>query len=278
MHHLKFLRLGAATAIVGLAAFASGSAVAADEVNMWDGQWHADAILYGWVPFIYSTVQLPAAAGGGTDTVETQPSQYLKHIKGGVLFDGSVRKGDWSIWTDFVFLNLQASPSHTKEIGLPGGNASLPVTLNIEGGLRAAIWTLAPSYTLMNNDIGTLDVLAGLRYISLRINLAYQFTAPPLPLNRGGGFWPTTDSTDGIVGVKGALRLSHDGKWFLPYEADGGAGSSTWSWNAFLGVGYHFHWGDVVLAGRNLTYHRTGDVALEQARLTGPLLGATMRW
>ncbi|MGC1389163.1 MAG: hypothetical protein WA807_14220, partial [Steroidobacteraceae bacterium] len=192
--------------------------------------------------------------------------------------DGSVRKGDWSVWTDLVFLNLQASPSHTKEIGLPGGLPSLPVIFNSDVGLRAAIWTLAPSYTVMNNDIGTLDVLAGIRYVSLRFSFAYNFTAPPTPLNRGGGIWPTSDSTDAIVGVKGTLRLSSDGKWYLPYEADGGAGTSTWNWNAFLGVGYHFHWGDVVLAGRNITYHRTGDLALESARMTGPILGAVMRF
>jgi hypothetical protein len=34
----------------------------------------------------------------------------------------------------------------------------------------------------MNNDVGTLDVLAGLRYTSTRISLAYQFTAPSTPL------------------------------------------------------------------------------------------------
>ena len=28
----------------------------------------------------------------------------------------------------------------------------------------------------------------------------------------------------GIIGVAGALRLSDDGKWYMPYEADFGAG------------------------------------------------------
>jgi hypothetical protein len=278
MQHVRLLKLGVAAFIAGMGAFTAGSAAAADDVNMWDGQWHADAVVYGWVPFIYPTVQLPPAAGGGTDTPEIQPSQYVKHIKGGVLFDGSVRKGDWSIWTDLVFLNLQASPSHTKEIGLPGGLPTLPVIFNAEAGLRAAVWTLAPSYTVMNNDIGTLDILAGIRYVSMRVNFAYDFTAPPTNLNRGGGLWPQLDTTDGIVGVKGTLRLSQDGKWYLPYEADGGAGTSSWNWNAFLGVGYHFHWGDLLLGGRNLTYHRTGEVALEQVRMTGPFFGAAMRW
>ncbi|MGO9515401.1 MAG: hypothetical protein ACLP2F_17420 [Steroidobacteraceae bacterium] len=67
----------------------------------------------------------------------------------------------------------------------------------------------------MNNDVGTLDVMVGLRYTSVRVSLAYEFTAPPLPIMVGGGFWPTTDSTDGLVGIKGALRVPNQAKWFL---------------------------------------------------------------
>jgi hypothetical protein len=131
---------------------------------------------------------------------------------------------------------------------------------------------------VMNNDVGTLDVLAGLRYTSVRISLAYPFTAPPTPLMVGGGSWLTRDSTDGIVGLKGALRLSRDGKWFLPYEAYIGDGNKNWQYNATLGVGYHFHWGDVSLAVRNLTYQVSDSPVLEKVRMTGPAIGAAFHW
>ena len=277
MQHVKLQNRAIAAAILGFAAFASGSA-SAEDVNMWDGTWHADALAYAWVPFIYMTVQLPPAAGGGTQTSEVQPSQYVKHIKGGVLFDGSVRKGDFSIWSDFVFLNLQATPSVTKHIGFPGGNVSLPVNFDFDAGLRAAIFTLAPTYTLMNNDIGNLDILAGARYTSVRVNLAYQITAPPLPISRGGGFWPQRNSTDFIMGVKGMFRLTHDGKWYVPYEGDIGDGDRNWQWNAYLGVGYHFHWGDVTLGCRNFSLNGQSGQRIDSVRLTGPLLGALMRF
>ena len=285
MQDIQKLRFGIAAFILGLGALASARAPAqdviavADGVNMWDGQWHFEVSPYAWVPFIYVTTQLPPIAGGGNPTTEIQPSQYLKYLKGGVLFEGSVRKGDWSIWTDLVFLNLQNSPTHEREVGLPGGSPSLVVTRSIDLGFRAAIWTLAPTYTVMNNDVGTLDVLAGLRYTSVRVSLAYEFTVPQFPaIMKGGGFWPTTDSTEGIIGVKGALRLSHDGKWFAPYEADVGDGNKNWSYNAFVGAGYHFHWGDVTLGVRNLTYNLSDRPILEKARLTGPVLGASFRW
>jgi hypothetical protein len=284
MQNMRLLKLRIVAIILGLGALAPSGVSAADVpvtnegVNMWDGQWHFDATMYAWVPWMYTTVQLPPIAGGGSQTIDTQPSQYLKYVQLGGFFDGTLRKGDWSLWTDLVYMNLQGSSTHTREIGLPGGNVTLPVIRTIDSGLRAAIWTLAPAYTVMNNDIGTLDVLVGLRYTSVRVSLAYQFTAPPTPLMQGGGFWPTADSTDGLIGIKGFLRLSSDGKWYLPYEADVGDGNKNWQYNAMLGVGYHFHWGDISLAARNLTYEISGRPILDKIRMTGPVLGATFRW
>lgn len=284
MQRIKCRRFGIAAVMTSLGALAAASAAAQDVIavangiNMWDGEWHFDSTLYGWVPWIYTTLQLPAIAGGGNPTIETQPSQYLKHVESGALFEGTIRKGDWSLWTDLVYLNLQASPTYTRQIGLPGGNLTLPVILTVDAGLREAIWTLAAGYTIMNNDIGTLDVLVGLRYSSVRVSVAYEFTAPPTPLMQGGGFWPNTDFTDGLVGIKGALRLSANGKWLLPYEADVADGNNNWQYNLMAGVGYRFQWGDVTLAVRNLTYHFSDRPLLEKLRMTGPVIGATFRW
>ncbi len=284
MQHVKFPKRGVAGFILGFGVLAAGSAAAQDViavangVNMWDGQWHVEASPYGWLPWMYTTVQLPPIAGGGNPTIETQPSQYLKHVNLAAFLDGTLRKGDWAIWTDLVYLNLSANPTHERQIGLPGGLPTLSVTRTIDVGVRASIWTLAPSYTVMNNDLGTLDVMVGLRYTSLAISLSYEFTAPPLPIMVGGGFWPKADFTDGLIGVRGSLRLSGDGKWYLPYEADVADGNKNWQNNEFLGIGYHFHWGDVSLAVRNLTYQLSDRPILEKVRMTGPVIGATLRW
>jgi hypothetical protein len=276
MQYHSSLKLLAAALIVSSGALVSGAA-AADEVNMWDGAWRFDATIYAWVPWVYTTVQLPPAAGGGNPTIETSPSQYLKYVRGVLFLEGTVRKGDWALWTDLVHLYLRASPSKYRDIVLPGGDATLPVALDLNTGLRGTIWTLAPSYTVLRNDTATLDVMAGIRYTTLSVSIDYQLTAPPI-LARAGGFWPSTSSTDGLIGVRGSVRLSKDGHWFMPYEADIGSGSGNWQWNAILGVGYQFRWGDVTLGLRNLTYNRTGNVDLEKVRQTGPTLGATFRW
>jgi hypothetical protein len=277
MKHAKVPHLTLAALILAFGASASRGAHAED-VNMWDGQWHADVEVNGWIPWLYTTAQLPPIAGGGNPTIETQPSDYLKYVKATIQFDGSVRKGDWSLWTDLVYLNLQTSPTHVRVITLPDGEPIGSLTRSLDGDVRAAIWTLAPTYTVMNNDVGTLDVLVGLRYSDFKLSLSYQFTAPALPAPIGGGFWPTTSSTDGIVGLKGSLRLSHDGKWFMPYEADIGDGNKNWQYNLNLGAGYHFHWGDVTLGVRNLTYQTTDRPIIEKVRMTGPVIGAAFRW
>jgi hypothetical protein len=275
---------GIAVSVLGLGALASASASAQDViavangVNMWDGQWHVEVSPYAWLPWMYTSVQLPPIAGGGNPTIETQPSQYLKHVNMAAFLDGTVRKGDWAIWTDLVYMNLSANPTHERQLSLPGGAASVSVIRTIDAGVRASIWTLAPSYTVMNNGVGTLDVMAGLRYTSLRASLAYQFTGAQLPVAVGGGFWPSADSVDGLIGVRGSLRLSRDGKWYLPYEADVADGSNNWQNNEFLGVGYHFLWGDVSLAVRNLTYELSNRPILEKVRMTGPVVGASFRW
>ncbi|EGV18705.1 hypothetical protein [Thiocapsa marina] len=62
----------------------------------------------------------------------------------------------------------------------------------------------------------------------------------------------------------------------MPYYLDAGTGSSNLTWQAALGAGYRFDWGDVTLALRSLSYEfdeNDGDI-----RFTGPVLGATFRW
>ncbi len=71
------------------------------------------------------------------------------------------------------------------------------------------------------------------------------------------------------------MRLG-DGDWFIPYHADIGTGSSNWTWQALLGVGYGFDWGDVSLSIRSLSYDFNDKDA--DLRMTGPTLGASFHW
>jgi hypothetical protein len=281
MHHLKFLKHRIAALVIGMGALVSANAIAASgDVDMWDGQWHFETTPYLWVPWLVSSLQLPPIAGGGDPSSNIQPSQYLKHLNAAIMLDASARKGDASVWMDYMYLNLSANPTVWHQVGLPNVDPTLPVSLAMDVGIRASILTLAPSFTVMNNNIGTLDILAGLRYTSVKVSFSYVLSGPRDEISYGGGLWPSFDSTDVITGIRGSLRLSPDGKWFLPYEMDVGVGDENWEWNAVIGAGYHFHWGDVELGVRNLNYHRSkeGSPLIQTVRMTGPVLGATFRW
>jgi hypothetical protein len=278
MQDVKIRKFGIAAFIIALGALASASA-AADDVNWWDGQWHFAATAYGWVPWLSPTINIPEIAGGGTSTSDIQPSQYFKYIQGAILLDGAVQKGDWGLWTDLVYLHLADNRAQTREISPPGGVPEATLDRSIDVGVRTAIWTIAPTYTVVHNDVGSLDVLAGLRYSSFRLSLAYQLALVNGPTILGGGFWPVRDSTDGVIGVKGRLNLSSDGRWYIPYLLDVGDGNKNWQWEGFVAAGYHFNWGDITLGVRNLDYRASDNqVIFNRLRFTGPTLGATFRW
>jgi hypothetical protein len=92
-----------------------------------------------------------------------------------------------------VYLNLVSNNTHLKQAGLPGVSPTPPVSITLDSGLRLAIWTLAPSYTVMRNDVATLDVITGIRYTSLRVSIAYELSAPSIMLTQGGGRWPKVE-------------------------------------------------------------------------------------
>jgi len=62
-----------------------------------------------------------------------------------------------------------------------------------------------------------------------------------LPLSRIGRY---LTEWDGILGVTGQVWLG-DGRWYMPYYMDVDTGSSNRTWQALLGLGYAFDWGDV---------------------------------
>ena len=116
------------------------------------------------------------------------------------------------------------------------------------------MWTLAGGYAVLHEPAGDLDVFAGTRLLNFSSTLNWNFAGPIGSLAKSGSVEDTKNFWDGIVGVKGELRFGQS-NWFMPYYADIGAGSNNWTWQAALGAGYRFSWGDVVFKMRSLTYN-----------------------
>lgn len=276
-------RCAAAVAALGLLA-ACTSASAAD-VDMYDGNTHYSITPYLWFPGIRGTFNftLPPAAINRPPSESTSgqvnPSSYLSDLQFAIMLAGEVRKGDWALATDFIYLDLASLQSKLGSVQGPGGRVDIPINADVNLGLRGLVWTLIGSRTMVRNDSGTLDALAGFRYAGIHSSLDWNAATGGGLFTRGGSTSANLDLYDGIVGVRGRVRLTSDGSWFMPYYADIGAGNqSNWTWQAYIGLGYKFGWGDVALTFRNLSYNQGSNRTLESLDLTGPALSASFRW
>ena len=126
----------------------------------------------------------------------------------------------------------------------------------------------------MRDTWGHVDLLAGFRYLGLDAELKWAIAGSHDLLDRAGEASSDQELWDGLVGVNGQVRFG-DGAWFMPYYLDVGAGSSNWTWQGLVGVGYRFGWGETTLALRSLSYDFDDKDA--NLRFTVPALGVTFR-
>ena len=263
--------------VTGAGLLAAGSASAGD---LYDGQWHYSLTPYAWFPNIRQTLQFTTPLGGGkTVEVEVKPDSYLSNLDFALMGTFEARKGDWALAMDLIYNDFSDQDGTIKTVRGPRGRESSPIDANLNVDIQALIWTGIGSYTLARSTAGTLDVFGGVRYLGLETSTDLSFSGPDGVLGRSGGTSDKINVWDGIVGLRGEVRLGDSGDWFLPYYLDIGAGNySNWTWQGWAGLGYRFGWGDLVLVYRNLSYSTSGDEIIEDMRMAGPALGATFRW
>jgi hypothetical protein len=166
---------------------------------------------------------------------------------------GGARKVDWNLFTDIVYADISSLSSRVRTPHTPGGEINPQIDIDVDVGLRALIWTGGVGYTAARSAQGNLDLIGGARYADIKTSLGVNAFGPGGILGASASTSGKMNIWTGFVGALGALRLGDDGKWYVPYEIDVGAGSanhsSVMSWNGILGLGYKFGWGDVVVAG-----------------------------
>ncbi len=237
-------------------AVAAAAPVGAEEDKS-DGKWHFTVTPYLWLPDISGTVTYTNPAGaGGSVTSQVDPSSYLESLDFAAMFTAEGRKDNWLVFTDYMYLHLGGHESAVKSVTGPGGIVTEPINTGGSTNIVGNIWTLAGGYTVLHKPDVSLDLFAGTRLLSLSTSLSWSFSGPTGALAQSGNVSQTMNEWDGIVGLKGEVRFG-ESKWFMPYYADIGAGSSNSTWQALLGVGYRFAWGDVVFVVRSLSYNFT---------------------
>jgi hypothetical protein len=247
-------------------------------------QWQFAITPYLWLPNIDGTLKYNVPPGtSGRPEVKVGPNDYLENLDFAVMINAEARKARWSVFTDVIYLDFSKETSKVKSIDFGGNVVSSSIDVGTESSLKGAAWTLAGGYSVLQGDLGRLEILAGFRYFGLKASTDWQLTAtvtgpgPGRVFQRSGSISQSEDLWDGVIGLRGRLNLGGS-KFYVPYYLDVGTGSSEVTWEGVVGLGYGFKWVDIVLAYRHLYYDMDDDNLVQDMRFSGPALGLTFRF
>lgn len=216
--------------------------------------WKHSISIYGWLPSLNGTLNYNIPSEGEPD--EEIESSALDNLD--MVFMGSyeARKDKWSFLADMIYLKM----SDSQEVYLP----RLDTTLGSEQELTGWLLGFYGGYTIASTDKMTLDVIAGMRYFSLGLDVSLFVNDKDVSVS------PSAEYYDAIIGFRGAYNINKN--WYMPYQFDIGGGDSDLTWQANTGLGYRFDWGDMLLTYRHIHYEKDNGL-VKDFDLYGPKLG-----
>jgi hypothetical protein len=271
---MKRLITAGAAALFGAGAMVSGSAAAQDLSD----EWRFRALVYFWAAQIKGGATFP---GGNTADFDLKFYKIFDHLKMAGMGSIEAQKGRWGMFTDVLYMNLGATNTRTRDGTIDGVPLPVGVTVNTGVGIKAWVWTLAPSYRVQSSDNLEMDVFAGARLLWLQPQLTYNFNVDVGPFagpSRGGSRTVTARDWDAVVGVKGRLGIGAGREWFVPYYLDVGTGQSDLTWQGAVGIGYAASWGEVIATYRYLDWNFKSSSKVNDLNMGGPLLGVAFHW
>lgn len=273
-HRITLLILAVATI-----ALSSGAQSAPDADS-----WSYSVTPYLWLPNVNGDLKYDISEGDGALDVEIGPNDYLSNLQLTLMVSGEARKGRFSLVSDLVYLDFSGEESNVSSVDFGDGGIPVDASFNVdtETSLKGLEWTVAAGCAMSGNPDATLDLIAGVRYLSLDTSAGWSLTGtvtgpgPGQTFARTGRVSTEADLWDGIVGLRGRVKLGD--RWNMPYYADAGAGSSSLTWQAMLGVTYSYGWGDIGLVYRHLEWQQDDDELVQDLRFDGPAFSATFRF
>jgi hypothetical protein len=262
-------------ALAGVVSLIPATSSGQGKADEW--QWRASA--YGYFPALSGSTRFSSGASG--PDIEVDADTLIENLK--FAFFGTLegRRGQWGFFTDVFYADVGDSKSGSRDFTV--GHRALPagVTVNASLDVKTWIWTFAGTYNLISSPTYTSDVVFGGRMLSMDQTLDWAFSGNIGSLGLPGANGRSEideQNWDFIVGAKGRATVSADGKWYIPYYIDIGAGESRFTWQAFGGVGYRFDWGSVVGGWRYIDYDMKSDARLKDVSFSGPMIGMTFQW
>jgi hypothetical protein len=232
---------------------------------------------YLWFPSIKSTVYLNPPGSRGTISANSDIGfgKLFSDLNVGFMGAGEVRYGRWSAQTDIIWLSVSQGGQRIRDVTGPFGRVH-PTSLNTKLDQKTTIWTLSGGYDVFRNQRNFVEVFAGFRYLGMSNKLDWGFQGPIGDISRAGTVSSGGDMWDGIIGVRGESQLG-DGPWKATYYGDIGTGGAMLTWQAQGMLAYAMRWGDLGVGWRYLDY-QPGDGALNNLRITGPIIGGHFRF
>lgn len=268
---MKLLKNIAALAFCGLGM--SAQAKTTDPIPTINDNWRFAGTISGWAPASWTTSTVRNLSKSADSTID----QNLNSAGGMAMFTLEAHKGNWGAMADLVYWQIGGSGSTTYY--LPRSDGALV------GGYNAkqtqSMLTIAGTYTAYKSPALYLDGLLGARYISATTTVAanIQFDGSGNSATASGYPSYTNQTTDPVVGFKGRARIM-DSSWFVPFYADAGKGpgSTNTTWQALIGIGDAFSWGDVTLAYRTMGFDLKSNIGVTNYTNAGPQLSATINF
>ncbi len=243
-----------------------------------EDSWQFGAFVYLWYADIGGTTTFP---NGQSASVTIDASDIFSNLKFAVLGSFEARKGEWGVFTDLIYMNVGQFNSQYRDLSFNHIGLPADVSTSTNFNLKSTVWTLVGTYRVVSKPDAILDTFLGGRLLDTNTSVDWTFNGNvahfPLP-GKSGTLSVKDNYLDGIVGLKGRLAFGENYKWFIPYYADIGTGQSKLTWQGMAGLGYAFHWGEIIASWRYMDYEFKSDSAVQSQTFNGPLLGAAFHW
>ena len=274
--------------LVLLALLAFSSPAGAEDAPP-DNRWTFALRPYLWAPSISGTLKydIPPSGGGGANV--DLSTYVLENLSFALMISAEARKGDWSVLTDLVYLDVESGESHVKSASFTGPGGRFEISAGADLGttskLSGFLGQLGGAYTVARGRNSSIEVLGGFRYLTIEVKTDWLLSGSITDnVSGGGGAFASSggvsesvDLWDGIVGIRGYVGLGQS-RWAIPYYLDVGTGSSAFTWQWMAGIEYRFSWCDLQLVYRYLYYDMKNDKLLQNVSFAGPALGVNFRF
>jgi hypothetical protein len=209
-----------------------------------------------------------AAGVEGTDSagdeIDISFSDILEDLDGGIMGILAAQKGRWTLIADILYLSIHQETSSTANL------IGIPAKLDVDVKLKGFVSTFGVAYRIIDDDVTSLDLLAGARYFNLDLDFDADVGASTIKYS------DSEDVLDGIIGAQVLIDLSE--RWYLSGYADVGAGDSQLTWQVWPGVGYRLEKFDVVAGYRHLAWETDDGDTIDDLNFSGPMLGVKFRF